>query len=133
MKTRLPLLFITPWLLAVATPTSHAQASRIERVTVYPGLAAVERSARVAAGARELVLNCLSPNFDMASLRVEAEAGIRLGPVSAINRPRVEVPECSASPLDGRIRALARALCTGTPENAAAGCGVGSPRRRSPA
>ena len=106
MKTRLPLLFIAPWLLAVATPTSHAQGSRIERVTVYPGLAAVERSARVAAGARELVLNCLSANFDMASLRVEAEASIRLGPVSATSRPRVEVPECNASPLDGRIRAL---------------------------
>jgi uncharacterized protein (TIGR02231 family) len=42
----------------------------------------------------------------MASLRVDAEAGIRLGPVSAINRPRTEVPECSSSPLDGRIRAL---------------------------
>jgi uncharacterized protein (TIGR02231 family) len=83
-----------------------AQASRIEQVTVYPGLAEVLRTARVAAGARELVLDCLSPGFDMASLRVEADAGIRIGPVSATTRPRAEVPECSASPLDARIRAL---------------------------
>jgi uncharacterized protein (TIGR02231 family) len=75
-------------------------------VTVYPGLAAVERSARVQAGARELVLNCLSPSFDMASFRVSADADIQLGPVTAVNRPRAEVPECNTSPLDGRIRTL---------------------------
>lgn len=92
LKIRLPLLFIAPWLLAVATPGSHAQCSRIERVTVYPGLAAVERNARVAAGAREQVPNCLSPNFDTASLWFDAEAGIRLGPVSAISRPRLQHP-----------------------------------------
>jgi uncharacterized protein (TIGR02231 family) len=80
--------------------------SRIEQVTVYPGLAAVERTARVAAGARELVLNCLSPQFDMGSLRVEGSEGLRIGPVSAMTRPRAEVPECIASPLDARIRAL---------------------------
>jgi uncharacterized protein (TIGR02231 family) len=83
-----------------------AQTSRIEQVTVYAGLAEVLRTARVAGGARELVLDCLSPAFDMASLRVEADAGIRIGPVSASTRPRAEVPECSASPLDARIRAL---------------------------
>lgn len=97
-------------LLADAGAQTQAQtsggASRIERVTVYPGLAAVERSARVAAGARELVLNCLSPDFDLASLRIEPDAGIRIGPVSATNRPRAEVAECNTHPLDARIRAL---------------------------
>ena len=94
--------------LSLAGPGARAQgsASRIERVTVYPGLAAVERSARVAAGARELVLNCLSPDFDLASLRIEPDAGIRIGPVSATNRPRGEVAECNTHPLDARIRAL---------------------------
>lgn len=102
---------------AMASPAAWAQASKIDQVTVYPGLAAVERSARVAAGARELVLNCLSPNFDMAGLRVEADAGIRLGPVSAVNRPRSEVAECSGSPLDGRIRALEDRLAALAAEN----------------
>lgn len=93
-------------LIAAPAQAADARASRIERVTVYPGLAAVERSARVAAGARELVLDCLSPDFDLGSLRMDADAGIRLGPVSAVNRPRAEVAECSAHPLDARIRAL---------------------------
>jgi len=80
--------------------------SRIERVTVYPGLAQVERSAKVGAGARELVLDCLSPNFDMASLQIDGAEGVKLGPVSAITRPRSEVPACDATPLDERIRKL---------------------------
>ena len=87
---------------SLAAPWAAAQ-SRIEQVTVYPGLAAVERSARVAAGARELVLNCLSPQFDMGSLRVEGSEGLRIGPVSATNRPRAEVPECNARSEERRV------------------------------
>ena len=94
-----------------------AATARIEQVTVYPGLAQVSRSAPVAAGARELVLDCLSPSFDMASLRVEADAGIRLGPVSARTRPRTEVAECSSSPLDARIRSLEDRLAALQAEN----------------
>lgn len=85
---------------------SEGPASRIERVTVYPGLAEVERSARVASGARELVLDCLSASFDLASLRVEADAGIRIGPVSARQRPRSEAAECNVTPQDARVRVL---------------------------
>lgn len=95
------------WLGLPATGAAAADpASRITRVTVYPGTAVVERTARVPAGAREVVLNCLSAQFDMASLRVEADAPIRVGPVTATTRPRGESPGCSASPLDGRITAL---------------------------
>ncbi|WP_293996035.1 DUF4139 domain-containing protein [Sphaerotilus sp.] len=93
-------------------------ASRIARVTVYPGTAVVERTARVPAGAREVVLNCLSPQFDMASLRFEADAPIRLGPVTATTRPRSELPACSTSPLDGRITALEDRLAALTAEHA---------------
>jgi uncharacterized protein (TIGR02231 family) len=80
--------------------------SRIERVTVYPGMAQVERSAKVSAGARELVLDCLSPSFDMASLQIDGADGVKLGPVSALTRPRSEVPACDVTPLDERIRQL---------------------------
>lgn len=92
--------------------------SRIARVTVYPGTAVVERTARVPAGAREVALNCLSPQFDMASLRVEADAPIRLGPVTATTRPRSESPACSTSPLDGRITALEDRIAALTAEHA---------------
>ncbi|MEX8494077.1 DUF4139 domain-containing protein [Sphaerotilus sp.] len=80
--------------------------SHITRVTVYPGTAVVERTARVPAGARELVLDCLSPQFDMASLRAEGDAAVRIGSVTATKRSRDEVPACAGSPLDGRITAL---------------------------
>lgn len=96
-------------LLPTLAPTlTHAAdpASRIERVTVYPGLALVERVARVPAGSRELVLDCLSASFDMSSLQIDAADGVRLGPVSAHTRPRAEVSDCDSSPLDGRIRSL---------------------------
>ncbi len=94
------------WPAQAAEPGAGAGGSRIERVTVYPGLALVERSAKVAAGTRELVLDCLSPNFDMASLQIDGADGVRLGPVATTTRPRAEVPACESTPLDGRIRSL---------------------------
>lgn len=78
-------------LLCVASAADAA--SCITRVTVYPGTAVVERTAR------ELVLNCLSPQFDMASLRAEQ-------------------PACTASPLDGRITALEDRIAGLTAEHA---------------
>lgn len=102
---RLVLAGVTGLLLSPAGRAAEA-ASQISRVTVYPGTAVVERTARVTAGTRELVLNCLSTGFDMATLRVEADAGVRVGPVTATTRLRAEVPGCTASPLDGRIQAL---------------------------
>ena len=103
----LPLLLAGAFLSNLPLAASAAEApSHITRVTVYPGTAVVERTARVPVGARELVLHCLSPQFDMASLRVESDAAIRVGAVTATNRPRDEVPACAASPLDGRITAL---------------------------
>ncbi|WP_310461483.1 DUF4139 domain-containing protein [Sphaerotilus sp.] len=105
--TPLPSFLAATVLLGLSlTSTAAELASRIARVTVYPGTAVVERTARVPAGAREVVLNCLSPQFDMASLRIEADAPIRLGPVTATTRPRSESAACSTSPLDGRITAL---------------------------
>lgn len=65
-------------LLGVASGTD----SMIKRVTLYPGVAAVERMATVVAGASEVRLTCLPMSFDVNSIRVEADAGIRVGDVS---------------------------------------------------
>ncbi|WP_338416174.1 DUF4139 domain-containing protein [uncultured Sphaerotilus sp.] len=114
-----PLLLALGALIGLPCVASAADAvSRITRVTVYPGTAVVERTARVPAGARELVLNCLSPQFDMASLRVEGDAAVRIGPVTATNRPRAEQTACTASPLDGRITALEDRIAGLTAEHA---------------
>ncbi|MEY8689422.1 MAG: DUF4139 domain-containing protein, partial [Leptothrix sp. (in: b-proteobacteria)] len=101
------LLALIVWLALSGTPAQAAEpASRVTRVTVYPGVALVERSARVAQGARQLVLPCLPANFDVQQLRLEADAGIRIGPVSAVTLPREQVPACNASVQDERIRTL---------------------------
>ncbi len=115
----LPSSFAAAALLGLSLTSAAVELpSRIARVTVYPGTAVVERTARVPAGAREVVLNCLSPQFDMASLRVEADAPIRLGPVTATTRPRSESPACSTSPLDGRITVLEDRIAALTAEHA---------------
>lgn len=106
-----PLRFLLPGLAlllaAGAAPASPApQVARITQVTLHPGTAEVLRSARVPAGARELLLSCLPEGFDPASLRLEADAGIRLGPVALSTLPRSQAPECRDGELEARIRTL---------------------------
>ena len=96
----------SPLLLAALLPALAAAQSRIDEVLVYPGGAQVMRLASVAAGARELVLNCLSARFDPDSLQIEAPAGVNLGPVQLETLPRDRVPECANSPLDEQLRKL---------------------------
>ncbi|MFG6467504.1 DUF4139 domain-containing protein [Roseateles sp. BYS87W] len=93
-------------LLAALLPTLAAAQSRIDEVLVYPGGAQVRRLAPVAAGARELVLNCLTARFDPDTLQITAPAGVNLGPVQVETLPRERVPECATSPLDEQVRKL---------------------------
>ncbi|MDE2367758.1 MAG: DUF4139 domain-containing protein [Burkholderiales bacterium] len=95
-------------ILATAAAGAGAQsaASRIERVTVYPGSATVERVARVAAGARTLTFACLPAALDVQSLHVSADATVRLGETAVLTRPRAQAGECASGPLDARIREI---------------------------
>jgi uncharacterized protein (TIGR02231 family) len=102
MKRLLPLLALSSTAVLAQNPT----ASRIDEVQVYPGGALVTRLASVAAGARELVLSCVTARFDTESLQIDAPAGVNLGPVSIETLARERVPECATSPLDARIREL---------------------------
>ena len=79
--------------------------SRIARVTVYPGVAAVERVAKVAAGARSLTIACLPASLDAQSLQIQADSGLRVGEFHVLTEDR-DVATACASPLDGRIREL---------------------------
>jgi uncharacterized protein (TIGR02231 family) len=79
--------------------------SRIARVTVYPGVAAVERVAKVAAGARSLTIACLPASLDAQSLQIQADSGVRVGEFHVLTEDR-DVATACASPLDGRIREL---------------------------
>ncbi|PND38426.1 hypothetical protein C1O66_13430 [Paucibacter aquatile] len=90
---------------AIAAQAAPASAP-ISQVLVYPGGATVQRTANVAAGARELVIHCLPARFEADSLQVQADAGIQIGEISIQTLDRVRVPECHSSPLDTRIREL---------------------------
>jgi len=108
--------FPTPWPLiptlagvalwcAASGATAQDGASRIARVTVYPGVATVERVAKVPAGARSLVLGCLPATLDTQSLQIQADPTVRVGEFSVLTEDR-DVAGACASPLDGRIREL---------------------------
>jgi len=94
-----------------AIPASHAQersaatASRITQVTVAPGIATIERSARLPAGARSATFACLPASLDPDSLQISADAGVRVGEFKVTTEDRDVAAGC-ASPLDDRIRAL---------------------------
>ena len=94
-------------LTAAATGSLDApDTSRVTAVKLYPGSATVERVLDVAAGARQAVFACLPTALDVASLRVDADAGIRVGDMSTRQVARELLGRACASPLDERIRAL---------------------------
>lgn len=98
---------MTRALLALAAlPLAASAQSRIDDVLVYPGGAQVTRMATVAAGARELVLNCLTARFDPDSLQISAPEGVNLGPVQIETLPRERAPDCAHGPLDDQLRKL---------------------------
>ena len=93
-------------LWAAASPAqAQDAASRIARVTVYPGSATVERVAKVPAGARSITLGCLPASLDAQSLQIHADPAVRVGEFNVRTDARDMVSAC-ASPLDGRIREL---------------------------
>ncbi|WCM93594.1 DUF4139 domain-containing protein [Acidovorax sp. NCPPB 2350] len=96
--------------LALPHGTAGAQepppvASRITQVTVAPGIATVERTARIAAGARGATFTCLPASLDADSLQISADAGVRVGEFKVATEDRDVAAGC-AHPLDERIRAL---------------------------
>lgn len=111
---RKPLAACLAWALALAGAATSAGAQapapagagRISEVLVYPGGATVQRVLRVAAGASQVQLNCLPASLVPDSLSLAADAGIALGDLSLQTLDRAAAPECSASPLDARIREL---------------------------
>ena len=114
-RVRRPAVHALVLLALASTAPSFAQeaqraagsdaASRIVRVTVYPGSATVERVAGVPAGARSLAIGCLPASLDAQSLQINADAAVRVGEFNVLTEDR-DVATACASPLDGRIREL---------------------------
>jgi len=93
--------------LAVMAGAAHAQdASKITAVTLYPGSATIERTARVTPGMTRLVIPGLPANFDPQTLRVDADPGVQIGEVSAQDAARTTTPSHREAQLEERIQAL---------------------------
>ena len=94
-------------LAALACGTAQSQdASRIIAVTLYPGSATVERTARVLPGATLLQITGLPANFDPQSVRVEADPGVAIGEVSTQDTARARSPDPREARLEERIQGL---------------------------
>src|SRR5258708_20204636 len=81
------------------------EASRITAVTLYPGNATVERTARVTPGMTRLEISGLPANFDPQTVRVESDAGIRIGEVSTQDQSRTAASNARRSAIEDKIQA----------------------------
>jgi uncharacterized protein (TIGR02231 family) len=79
---------------------------RVTKVTLYPGSATVERSVRVGAGSGRVEMTGLPANFDVKTLRVEGDAGIRIGEVAVQDVGRTEALSGREADLEQKIQAL---------------------------
>src|SRR5258705_1296277 len=93
--------------MSLGCTTAIAQdASRITAVTLYPGSATVERTARVVPGMTRLEISGLPANFDPQTVRVESDAGVRVGEVSTQDQSRTAASNARESAIEEKIQAL---------------------------
>src|SRR5882762_3702293 len=96
-----------PVAMSIACGLAIAQdASRITAVTLYPGSATVERTARVVPGMTRLEISGLPANFDPQTVRVESTPGVRLGEVSTQDQSRTAASSARESAIEDKIQAL---------------------------
>src|SRR2546425_7313947 len=81
-------------------------ASRVTSVTLYPGSATVERTARVVPGMTRLEISGLPANFDPQTVRVESTPGVRIGEVSTRDQSRTAASNARESAIEDKIQAL---------------------------
>jgi uncharacterized protein (TIGR02231 family) len=94
-------------ILVLSGGTACAQDSaRITAVTLYPGSATIERTARVEPGMTFLQISGLPANFDPRSVRVDADPGVAIGEVSTRDFARTEATSSREAQLEERIQGL---------------------------
>src|SRR6266487_1374756 len=93
--------------MSIGCGTATAQdASRITAVTLYPGSATIERSARVTPGMTRLEISGLPANFDPQTVRVEGGPGVYIGEVSTKDQSRTAASNARESAIEEKIQAL---------------------------
>src|SRR6266850_677175 len=93
--------------MSIVCGTAIAQeTSRITAVTLYPGSATVERTARITPGMTRLEISGLPANFDPQTVRVESDVGVRVGEVSTQDQSRTAAANARESAIEDKIQAL---------------------------
>src|SRR5258706_964883 len=82
------------------------ETSRITAVTLYPGTATIERTARVVPGMTRLEISGLPANFDPQTVRVESDRGVRMGELSTRDQSRTAASNARESAIEDKIQAL---------------------------
>jgi uncharacterized protein (TIGR02231 family) len=106
MNANRPAAAVGAALLALSCAARPQDASRITAVTLYPGSATIERTARIAPGMTRLEIANLPANFDPLTLRVDADPGVQIGEVSTQDSAHVSAPDRREAQLEDRIQAL---------------------------
>src|SRR3954467_92686 len=83
-----------------------ALAQQVTSVTLYPGSATVERSAKIVAGGGRLGIAGLPANFDLRTLRVEGDAVIAIGEIAVQDVAKSEALGGREAALEANIQAL---------------------------
>jgi len=83
-----------------------ALAQAISKVTLYPGSATIERTAKVQPGTGKVEITGLPATFDPRTLRVETDAGIHVGEVAVQDVSRAEAVSKREADLEERIQKL---------------------------
>ncbi|MBS3019680.1 hypothetical protein DJFAAGMI_02426 [Comamonas sp. PE63] len=92
----------------------------ITEVTLYPGIAAVQREARIDAQTRLLSFECLPASVDTQSLQISGDEGVRVGEIKTLMQSRQMAAKECTSPLDQQIRSLEDQLANIEAEEGAA-------------
>ena len=92
----------------------------ITEVTLYPGIAAVQREARIDAQTRLLSFECLPASVDTQSLQISGDEGVRVGEIKTLMQSRQMAAKECTSPLDQQIRGLEDQLASIEAEEGAA-------------
>lgn len=79
---------------------------RVTRVTLYPGSATVERGVQVGVGSGRVEMTGLPANFDVRTLRVSGDAGIRIGEVAVQDVARADALSTREADLEQKIQSL---------------------------
>jgi uncharacterized protein (TIGR02231 family) len=78
----------------------------ITRVTLYSGIATVERQAAVSPGMKELAITGLPANFDAQTLRIQASPGVQVGQVVTRDVGQAEAVSPREAELEAKLQAL---------------------------